>query len=127
MTIIWNGPIWYEINGRGPTVYPTESGVYLILEKDEYDREIVRYVGQADDIRRRMSDHEKNIEDNEELKKLMQTRIDDVRVRHTTVHDITRRNNLEHTAFVDFGGLEKLYNKKIPEGIYLQGINYPIS
>lgn len=73
-----------------------------------------------------MSEHGKYTEENEELKDLMQNRIDDVRVRYTTIHDEIRRNNLEHTIFVDFGGLEKLYNKKTPEGKYLQGINYPI-
>ena len=125
MTINWHGPIWYEISGKGPTVYSTDSGVYIISEKDDYS-EVVKYVGQADNIRKRMVEHDSINEENEKLKALMSSRRDNVRVRFTTVHEVVRRNNLEHTMFYDFGGFEKLYNKKVPEGIYLQGINYPI-
>ena len=125
MTITWRGPIYYSNTGEGPTAYSNDSGVYLIYEKNDYS-EIVKYVGQADNIRERMTKHRSNDEENEKLKELMQNRINNVRVRYTTVHEVIRRNNLEHTMFYYFGGLEKLYNKIIPRGVHIEGLNYPI-
>ena len=67
LMILWFGPIWHGVPRLAK--YPLVSGVYLISEKEK-NRKIVRYVGQAQNIKDRMERHQ-NDESNPELKKLL--------------------------------------------------------
>lgn len=125
MAISWTGPILYELRGIGDAAYTQNSGVYLIAEKSNY-REVVRYVGQAENIRDRMVQHRSSREENNRLKKLMNERIDNVRVYFTQIHDAVRRNNLEFTVFNQYSKLRNLYNERTPTGILIDNINFPI-
>ena len=119
--ILWFGPIWHGVPRLAK--YPLVSGVYLISEKEK-NRKIVRYVGQAQNIKDRMERHQ-NDESNPELKKLLTERTSTVYVYYAEVDGLTDRNNLELTAIKKYGGIDELYNKQTPLAELLVGVNFP--
>jgi len=122
----WSNIITYSITGEGETVYPKESGVYVIAENIG-GTNFPRYVGKSDEgegVRNRMARHRENNEPNIELKKLMQYRIDNVRVRFIVLTDPENIANLEHTLVIEYR-LENLYNQVIPDGDTFQNIELP--
>ena len=122
----WSNTITYDVGGAGDVVYPQKSGVYVIAENIG-GTNFPRYVGKSDegeDVRNRMTRHREDKEQNDELRELMQHRIDNVRVRFVVLNDPDTIANLEHTLVIEYG-LENLYNQEIPEGNLLQNIELP--
>jgi len=127
MKLNWQGPFSKltpedKKSGVKSVDYPDENGVYVIAEK--LDNEIrARYVGQGN-IKQRISDHKNDNGVNDELEDLMQNRKNDYRIYYSLLSNQTDMDNAEFSVFTGYGGLKKLYNKKIPSGT-LVPINLP--
>lgn len=124
--LTWNGPFSYSSIGNGQFDLPkwTETkGVYVIAEI-ENNNLIARYVGQGD-IPVRMVAHQRTDERNEDLRNLMQSRTGNVRVYHVGIISEEERNDAEHTSYIHYDKISKLYNIDKPPGNYVGGMNIP--
>ncbi len=110
-------------SGKKGLSYPDEDGVYVIGEAID-GKQVARYVGKGN-ISGNISAHKSGNEQNEELKDLMQNRPYKYRINFALVSDETDMANAEFTLFTHYGGVDKLYNKIIPEGVRDETVTFP--
>lgn len=90
-------------------------GVYVIY-KEPKDEKIAVYVGRTDDsVFKRINDHCKMDEPNDELRAFLQAR-HTVRFCCLKVENEDDQKDYEHTLYRHYGGKDKLFNENQPSG-----------
>jgi len=104
---------WHNEKLSGFDRIPENSGVYVISTKQKCDGKYeAKYVGQADDLRKRANEHWSDSEANEELKNHI-SKGDNMKYSYAKVSSSSDRDGLELYLYNFYN---PIYNKNKPPG-----------
>lgn len=128
MELNWETAVFRSVKNTsgksGFELYPDSDGVYVYAENTN-DGLLARYVGKADDLKRRQKEHREKTEPNIKLRKLVSERKErDMEIHYTKCNN-DNLDDLEFTLYENYKS-HGLYNDpdKIPNGAELD-IEFP--